>query len=238
MRPKISRFTRRSLLTYGGTVLGYVFGRHTLLGSVLATKRAHAQSCSHGELYEGFLLLDDGDPLPSCVQAQIALVPQLCGAGNSSLANQSTVGADVSHYISVSSLASVVPWTLFDLGSIPSGTELNDVTLIKLSNGDCYWTSVSYCTVGANSTGVITLTSCSDFARPYPLWSIIPETIGEFDPLYYEQVSHTPVDGLFAELDGGYTSRWIDNDILYELRDEFSTSRNDAIALASNLQTY
>ncbi|MCL4261041.1 MAG: hypothetical protein KJZ52_10485, partial [Anaerolineales bacterium] len=74
---------------------------------------------SDGELYEGFVLLDQDAPIPSFVQ--VAPCPILCNVDESTLLNPEldAYKGDISWFDSIENLRNNIDFRIFVLGSLP-----------------------------------------------------------------------------------------------------------------------
>lgn len=235
-------FTRRRLLqlmAVGGAAIA------TPLGAVSEVFRAHAQSCSHGELYAGFILLGQNDPLPSCVQPPQLQAPSMCGIGEPG-EPWSAPTAVTEELGTASALAAIADYAVYELGALPNGLVLDGVALVKQPTGEHYEATLRYRAydpaLGDWFTAV-SVTANPDTHEPYPLWTHAPEQEGDEDVTLIK-VNYTPKPGIFVAMPGQVTDQcdmcdykftWVDDGVLYTLSDQYSQSFAAAVALASSV---
>lgn len=238
----MSLLTRRSVLTMmaaGGALLAVP------LGNMMRALGVRAQSCSHGELYSGFILLAGNEAVPSCVIPSLLPPPNMCGAEEP---DQPWTPPDAvtDEFASVASLAAAAPYPIYDLGSLPSGLVFDGAHLIKQPTGEHYEAGVRYKSFDASLGDWFTSVGISanpDIDRPYPLWSHMPTVVGDED-VTLVKVNYTPEPGVFIAMTGQMTDAcdmctykfmWIKDGVLYTLTDQKSQSFAAAVALASSL---
>jgi hypothetical protein len=232
--------TRRRVVQFlalGGAVIATPIG---MLGNML---RVNAQTCSHGELYGGFLLLAQGASLPSCVQPPSKPAPSMCGAEEPGQP-WTPPTAVTEAFATPAELAAVADYVVYQLGALPTGLELGGVDLVKQPTGEHYEATVRYQAfdpeLGDWAT-VVTITTSVDTQRPYPLWTHSPEQEGDED-ITLVKVGYTPELGIFVQSAGQTTGdcdlcpfkfMWTRDGVLYTMSDQYSHTFAGAVALVS-----
>jgi len=195
--------------------------------------RVQAQNCSHGDLYAGFLLLDAGDPLPSCVTLPTVPIPNVCGAGDD---DDDSGMAKPTSYQSIQDMANSATFNVYKLSPTPTGLDLGELMIIYDPNDGEYMGLVSYeANQQTDPISCIRITTEVDVSSPYPLWPDIADVNDTHTGLTWQQVSFLPTAGVFSESQAGFISHWIEDGILYTLIDNHSTTSTQAAALASTL---
>lgn len=229
---------RRDFLRQVGTaVAGFVvLGAPSKLskGQTLHNNSPQVLS-SKSEIYNGFLLLADNDPIPDFVQPSRLGIPIACrvGEGNGKYALE----AVTKPFKQPIALERAAKFPIYTLKNLPANARQADSYLIKHMSGEVYGAVVSYETPEPKSDeweGSIGIFAQPDFMHPYPLWSSSPvEPNGP--SVILEKVDFLPTPGIMIATQAGYVFYWIQKDIFYTLRAEYELSRKEAEVLARSL---
>lgn len=193
-----------------------------------------APSPAAGELYNGFVLLSEGAPVPSMVKPSRFGKPILCGAGEGG----PTLNAVTQTLNRLEDLSREGRLPLYTLGHVPVNLRDAGGHIIRHPSGEVFVVSVDLESPDAEGGAwerSVRLRARPDFPRPFPLWSSNPVELGG-PAVVLEKVDFLPTPGIRVEAQGGYVFYWIDRDILYTLAAEYGPSREEAQSLASSLQ--
>ena len=181
-----------------------------------------------GEIYEGFLLLPDGAPLPSFVKCVPA--PILCQTDGQS--DPAWLG-QVIKYDSLEELRRRTPFPLYVPGSPPYQIHFVDADVIQFTlSGDIFMVMLNF---GSEQDDPLLKIWASPFyPRPYPIWPVrLPSSPEE--PIYPEKVIFTPSPGVMRPTFSGLMIDWIQYNVLYTLVTEHDPRREAAEAAARSL---
>jgi len=183
------------------------------------------------ELYEGFLLLPEGSPVPSFVQC--APAPILCHVHESN--NPALVGETIG-VNSIQELKEFLSFPIYTPTTLPLNMRFDTATVIRFAqSGLVFMATVNYNTSDLIQLPISVLAQ-PIFPRPYPIWPVrLPDT-SEGDPVYAEKVSFLPSPGVMRLSVPGHVYQWIQQDILYTLVIEHDPSREAAELIAKSLQ--
>lgn len=184
-----------------------------------------------GELYEGFLLLPEGAPVPATVMQSKLGIPIVCGVGVGRGGPEPT--AIVESVSSAIDLPNKTQFPIYTFSKLPSQIRSASATLIRHSSGEVFTSSVDFQTYNKNN-GVwettISIWAQPDFPRPLPLWSSTPAELGG-PAVVLEKVDFLPSPGIRVTTDNGYVFHWIENDIFYTFVAENILAREEATKL-------
>lgn len=252
MKPKVSR---RDFLKWVSAVGGAIAAR--MAGWVpevqaaptrisAQTKPARHEFFAHvttepateGELYEGFLLLPDGAPVPATVEQPKLGIPIVCGIGAGSGVQPTAITELID---SDATLANKIAFPMYTFKNLPveNGGSLRraDANLMRHSTGEVFAATIAFQAhnkISGNWETAISIWAEPDFPRPFPLWSSEPvEPNGP--AVILEKVDFLPSPAIGVSTKTGYVFHWINNDVLYTLTMENNPSRDEARKLASLL---
>lgn len=199
---------------------------------------------SDGELYEGFVLLDQDAPVPFFVQGAPCPILGQIDEIETVAPNLEMYRGDVLWFDSIESLKDNVNFRLFILGSLPHKMKfLQGYVLRFAGTGEVWETRLDFGFEG-NREPLISLSARPIFARPYPVWPILTypkKEAGEviLDEEYIvikpEKVDFTPKRGVMLPTDQGYTLQWIKKDVLYTMFMEYEEWRGNAESVGKSL---
>ncbi|HXF69591.1 MAG TPA: hypothetical protein VNK89_07270 [Thermoflexus sp.] len=219
---------RRRLLQQGGALAGLVLlGRWFLFRSQPAS--AASSSELEGEVWEGFLLLPAGAPLPAWVQcAPAPILGEAEGPGAEDLRGETRA------YERWEDLRPLLQFPLYVPSILPPGFQLLGAYLtVFRKSGEVFSASLAF--GDARGEPLIQVIAQPIYPKPYPVWPVYfpwaPET-----PIPPEKVFFTPTPGLLLPSLRGYNTLWIADGVLYLLITVHDRRREGIVQLAQSLQ--
>lgn len=182
-----------------------------------------------GEVWEGFLLLPAGAPLPAWVQcAPAPILGEAEGTGEEDLRGETR---SWDHW---EDLRPFLQFPMYVPSFLPSSFRLLGAHLtVFRKSGKVFSTSIAF----GDATGepLIRLIAQPVYPRPYPVWPVYfpwaPET-----PIAPEKIFFTPAPGLLLPSLQGYNALWIADEVLYLLITAHDRQREGIVQLAQSLQ--
>ncbi len=188
-----------------------------------------AQGCSHGELYAGFILLNDTDPIPSCVQPG-PLPPAICS--NFDTSGQTPLPGRQESFATSAALAAAAGYPIYTLDPAPNGLTESDRSLFLLPDGTPFAAVIGFATATSMR---IRVWSYGEYPQPRPLRSLSPDSEDDWPAITLEKAAFLPQAGIFIDSGEDFVSNWIESEVHYQMLDSHSASRTSAIALAATL---
>ncbi len=183
-----------------------------------------------GEVWEGFVLLPEGAPIPSFVTC--APAPILCQTDGSPEAE--ALRGETLTFPNLEPLRPLLRFPLYGLSRLPPGIEGPSAALTRFRHsGQVFSVSLNW----GDREGVprIRLIAQPIYPSPYPVWPVYwPERPEE--PIFPEKVFFTPKPGLLLPSARGHLVLWQEAGVLYTLIAEHDPHREAAIALVRSLQ--
>lgn len=199
---------------------------------------------SDGELYEGFVLLDQDAPVPFFVEG--APCPILCQVDEAEPLDLKldAYRGEVLWFDSIESLRGNIDFRIFIPGSLPHKMTFLQGYILRFAGSGEVWEARLDFGFEDNREPLISLSARPIFARPYPVWPVLSypqKEVGEFifDDEYIvkkpEKVSFTPRRGIMLPTDKGYTLQWIKKDVMYTMFMEYDGWRGKAENVGKSL---
>ncbi len=183
-----------------------------------------------GEIYEGFLLLPDGAPLPSFVQC--APAPILCETDSQH--DPTLIGKSI-RFTSIEELRNYVPFPLYIPAVLPTNVQLIGINVIQfVRSGDIFAVTINFGATDINQSR-ITVRARPIYPRPYPIWPVHSPIFHEKELVHPDKVNFLPTPGIMRPSVAGYVLDWIKQDVLYTLVAEHSLDHEAAVTLAKSL---
>lgn len=241
MTRKIGRrsFLGGTLGSLGGAIaarFSWLFpeSQHIILGAGTMMPVATAlQSAITGELYAGFVLLQDGSPMPTNVEPAKLGIPIMCALG----AAKEEITATSNSYSSVEELAEKLSFPVYTLTRSHSELRFIMASTISHVTGEIFCAGVTFQLTDVQADHIendVGITAQPDFPRPFPLWYSDPVEPGGRSVIL-EKVDFLPEPGIMVVTATGYVFQWVAQDILYTLTAEYNPSFEEAQALATSL---
>lgn len=190
---------------------------------------------SSGEVYEGFLLLSEDEPVPGFVKKPTVGPPIVCGV--ESKREGQGINAVLQFFENVEELRKRINFPIYLLSTFPDRFYSAGGYLLCHDTGRVYGVSLGYHSVDPTNVFIestISLWAQPHFSRPFPLWSSEPlEPDGP--GIVLEKVDFLPVSGIMVTTPLGYVFHWIERDILYMLMAEHNPTFEEARALVESL---
>jgi hypothetical protein len=208
--------SRRDFIKLLGLTGGIVLAPLRFLGQW--SKRDFSQERGlTGELYNGFLLLEEGTQIPEFVQYPTIPMPIGCGVG----AEEKSVNLSAICRIfeTPEDLANEMAFRVYLLRELPNGIRCGKAYTLSNSNGSLYEASLAY--ESYNSKTQLWETTISfliqlHYPKPLPLWSM-KSVENDVPGIIYDKVNFLPNPGLRMATQRGLVYYWIENDIFYTL---------------------
>lgn len=227
--------SRRQFIKAMGVLGGAILAPFRWVGRAQASTFQDTPLPLGAELYEGFVLLPEGAPLPDLVQPPQYGPPIVCGVGQKAEISERAGVTQV--FNAAEELANACSFPVYKLSHVPDGLRVIGGSLLRHTHGAVYGGSIGYETLDAN-TGIwettVTIGAQPDFARPFPLWSSL-STEHKDRAIVLEKVDYLPSAGIKVETRRGYVFLWIEDNILYTLVVEHSKGLEAAQRLISSL---
>ncbi|MEB2334785.1 MAG: hypothetical protein OZ914_10810 [Anaerolineaceae bacterium] len=214
------------------------------LNKLLRKSTFGLQDKGGGELYEGFVLLDQDAPIPSFVQ--VAPCPILCNVDESTLLDPEldAYKGDISWFDSIENLRNNIDFRIFVLGSLPHKMTFLHGYVLRFAGSGEVWEARLDFGFENNREPLISLSARPIFARPYPVWPVLtypkkepPEIILDDEYIIRKpnKVVFTPEQGIMLPTDQGYTLQWIKRDVLYTIFMEYEGWRDNVESVGKSL---
>lgn len=220
---------RRRLLQQGGALAGLaLLGRWSRLlqGPAPSATSFTPASDQEGELWEGFLLLPPGAPLPPWVQCVPA--PILCQTDGP---EDPELRGEVIEFSDQETLRRTLPFPFYR----PAGIPLRRVVVIRFQrNRQVFSVRLDF---GREMEPGISLWMQPIFPRPYPVWPVHsprdPERV-----IKPEKVFFTPKPGVMRPTFSGLQIHWIEPAGLYTLIVEGDPRPEAAMQIVSSMSLF
>jgi hypothetical protein len=233
----------------GGPVLGVDWGRRRLLRQSLALAGlallrripggTHAPRTAgsapprlgpgEGELWEGFVLLPEGAPIPPFVR-QVP-TPILCQTDGRPEAE--ALRGETLTFTELAPLRSLIRFPLYGPSRLPPGIEWQGVAVTRFArSGEVFSVSLNF----GDGEGVPRLRVIAQpmYPSPYPVWPVYAPDRPE-EPIFPEKVFFTPRPGLLLPSAQGHLALWIEQNTLYVLIAEHDPRLESNIELIKSL---
>jgi predicted DCC family thiol-disulfide oxidoreductase YuxK len=236
----------------GGPVLGVDWGRRRLLRQSLALAglallrripggthaprtTGSAGSASprlgpgEGELWEGFVLLPEGAPIPPFVR-QVP-TPILCQTDGSPEAE--ALRGETLTFTEPERLRSLIRFPLYVPSRLPPGIVWQGAAVTRFArSGEVFSVSLNF----GDGEGVPRLRVIAQpmYPSPYPVWPVYAPDRPE-EPIFPEKVFFTPRPGLLLPSAWGHLMVWLEEDVLHVLIAEHDSQLEAAIIIAKSL---
>lgn len=198
----------------------------------------------HGELYEGFVLLEKDAPIPSFVsRAPCPILGELAPTDQNDpvvLAHR----AETSYFDSVERLRSNVGFPMFIPDLLPPGAiPLSEYVIRFAGSGEVWEARVDFGLEGSREP-LVSLAACPVFSRPYPVWPVTMWPQKEADEMISDEeyvvvkpqkVAFTPRPGIMLPTARGHMLQWIKRDVLYAMVIEYDGRRETAEEIGKSL---
>lgn len=181
----------------------------------LVNKRNPSQeSQGTDELYAGFVLLSENEPIPDFVEFPKVVAPDECGVETDSKLNSIT-----KFYKTPSELSEDVGFRIYLPKELPDGVREGRSYTFSNSSGQIYEAWLSYEGYRSEVDSWMTVISLGIqlfFAKPLPMWKQAPVE-ANVRGVEFNKVDYLPVAGLQTITNDGFIYYWIDNDFFYRL---------------------
>jgi predicted DCC family thiol-disulfide oxidoreductase YuxK len=240
----------RAVARMGGPVLGVDWGRRRLLqqGGALAALALLRRlpggppmarpekapptppATGAGELWEGFVLLPEGAPIPPFVR-QVP-TPILCQTDGRPEAE--ALRGETLTFTELAPLRSLIRFPLYGPSRLPPGIVWQGATVTRFArSGEVFSVSLNF----GDGEGVprIRVIAQPMYPSPYPVWPVYSPDRPE-EPIFPEKVFFTPRPGLLLPSARGHLTLWQETGTLYTLIAEHNSRREAVLALVQSLQ--
>ena len=196
-------------------------------------QKSFLQGPEGGELYAGFLLLSEGEPVPDFVEYPNVPIPDGCGVEGGSKPS-----GVAKFYETPTALSKEVDFRVYLPNNLTEG--LREGTSYTFSNldGSIYEAWLAYEAFNSDSEvweAIVFMGIQLFFPKPLPLWYVKP--VEENTPgVNYEKVDFLPTAGLQSFSNDGVVYYWIDNDLFYKLVFEPTGKDNETRDFISSLK--
>jgi len=170
-----------------------------------------------GDLYGGFLLLEEGAQVPEFIQYPTIPMPNGCGVG---VDEKNPKPSAISQFFETpEDLARGVSFRVYLPKRMPDGVRHGKAYSLSNSNGSLYEVSLPFESYNSETQlweAVASFWIQLHYPKPLPLWSEEPvetDTLG----VRYDKVDFLPSPGLQLTTQEGFVYYWIENDIFYTL---------------------
>ena len=205
---------RRRLLQQGGALAALALLRRLPGGLPMARPEKAPPTppaTGAGELWEGFVLLPEGAPIPPFVR-QVP-TPILCQTDGRPEAE--ALRGEILTFTELAPLRSLIRFPLYGPSRLPPGIEWQGVAVTRFArSGEVFSVSLNF----GDGEGVPRLRVIAQpmYPSPYPVWPVYAPDRPE-EPIFPEKVFFTPRPGLLLPSAQGHLALWIEQNTLYVL---------------------
>ncbi|MFZ8845018.1 hypothetical protein [Thermoflexus sp.] len=205
---------RRRLLQQGGALAALALLRRLPGGSPMARHEKAPPTppaAGAGELWEGFVLLPEGAPIPPFVR-QVP-TPILCQTDGGPEAE--ALRGETLTFTEPERLRSLIRFPLYGPSRLPPGMVWQGATVTRFArSGEVFSVSLNF----GDGEGVPRLRVIAQpmYPSPYPVWPVYAPDRPE-EPIFPEKVFFTPRPGLLLPSAQGHLALWIEQNTLYVL---------------------
>lgn len=182
------------------------------------------------ELFHGFLLIDDKQPIPEFVQAGALEQSLGCGLGGDTRRRKTTF---TEMFGSPEALAAELTFTMYGFQRLPFDVRVGACSLRRHQSGRIMHANIAYQQFDLELGDWVTSLSVfaqTSYARPYPIVSSPPLEPGE-PGVIPAKTDILPGPGLHISTGSGDSYHWIDADVLYHI----DIQNNDSLPAADEL---
>jgi predicted DCC family thiol-disulfide oxidoreductase YuxK len=182
-----------------------------------------------GELWEGFVLLPEGAPIPPFVR-QVP-TPILCQTDGRPEAE--ALRGETLTFTELAPLRSLIRFPLYGPSRLPPGIVWQGAAVTRFArSGEVFSVSLNF----GDGEGVprIRVIAQPMYPSPYPVWPVYAPDRPE-EPIFPEKVFFTPRPGLLLPSAQGHLALWIEQNILYVLIAEHDPRLESNIELIKSL---
>lgn len=205
------------------------------------THRAEAaESLDVGEIYGDFVIIPQGNPVPSFVNPPKFGVPVICQSTSTGLAVSPTMTPIIKEFASYGDIHKYVNIPLYNIDVSSRGFQEQQGSVVSQPWGEIATVSFDFAPIDGSNLR-ISIGASTQFPRPYPIWFDPTKPIPDV-PAQPEKVNFLPTPGLqvasgygLRNKPMGYSFYWISKGILYWLIVEDYSSRQQSQALAMSL---
>ncbi|CAM2069633.1 hypothetical protein SCOR_29940 [Sulfidibacter corallicola] len=187
-----------------------------------------------GELFAGFVLLNEHDALPDYVQTASLAETLGCGLATAGARKAET---QFESYETQDAFLGALTFPMYSLSHLPGGLEARHFHVRRHLAGRIIHASIGFESFDHDLGQWVTSVSLFGkvaYARPYPLWAAASTEPGE-PGVVLEKVSHLPKPGVRVATSSGIVYHWIEEDILYTLDIQISDALSDPEMLVDAL---
>lgn len=197
-----------------------------------------------GELYEGFLLLEQNAPIPYFVN--IAPCPIL-GSVDPNVEDDPLVVAyrgQMLWFDSIEDLKNNIDFPLYLPKALPDNMNFMQCYVVKFTgSGEIWEARIDFCFENDDEP-LASISASPIFSRPYPVWPDIDyprKSISEqiLDEEFYvrkpSKINFTPQKGIIKTTDQGYMIQWIKHDVLYTMSVAYDAEHTTASRIGESL---
>ena len=171
-----------------------------------------------GELYAGFVLLKEGEPIPEFVQDEKFGYPNVCGVSDGEHEGKATAKSE--DFKSIADLPSEIDLQLYTLNNLLDGLKPSGASILSTGTGELYNVTSTF-EAFDNSTGIwytaVSIEAKVDFPRPIPLW-LSPNLEDGVPPLILtKEEFFIGIPGIVISTPTGYLLHWINDGAYYIL---------------------
>jgi len=223
---------RRRLLQQGGALAALALLRRLPGGFPMARPEKAPPTppaTGAGELWEGFVLLPEGAPIPPFVR-QVP-TPILCQTDGRPEAE--ALRGETLTFTEPERLRSLIRFPLYGPSRLPPGIVWQGATVTRFArSGEVFSVSLNF----GDGEGVprIRVIAQPMYPSPYPVWPVYAPDRPE-EPIFPEKVFFTPRPGLLLPSAQGHLALWIEQNILYVLIAEHDPRLESNIELTKSL---
>jgi len=197
--------------------------------------RGRSQAPWQGEVYAGFVILPEGDPIPSFVVPPTIPLPMVCGVGEGREGQPPfTFGR---YFDTAAEVVREAGTPVYTLSRVPSGLRPSRPRVVQHLTGEVFAVSLDFESrnpITREWESTVSIWAEPDFPRPVPLWWSDPvEPDGP--SVTYQKVDDPPSPGLMVESAQGYVFHWIADDVYFIMRVENGSSEEEARGMVRQL---
>jgi hypothetical protein len=226
---------RRRLLQQGGALAALALLRRFPGDPPMARPEKDPPAAGAGELWEGFVLLPEGAPIPPFVR-QVP-TPILCQTDGGPEAE--ALRGEILTFTELAPLRSLIRFPLYGPSRLPPGMVWQGATVTRFArSGEVFSVSLNF----GDGEGVPRLRVIAQpmypspmYPSPYPVWPVYAPNRPE-EPIFPEKVFFTPRPGLLLPSAQGHLALWIEQNTLYVLIAEHDPRLESNIELTKSLK--